>query len=666
MSQERALEPGALTIGRSSDSDIVLSSARVSRHHARIDITDEGATLEDLGSSNGTLVNEEKITRTGLSHGDVVSIAGSIFSVERFGPEPALGVDSATIFLDATQIQDPDATAVAGAPAASRAQRPDGTVAVPVRPQTAVSTPTAEPRVSVSALPRGVVSDEMLRSPIISERALVENAVEVQTAEVVSVGGGLGSFVLMDLLRNAGMSTADLVAIGTETRPHARYERLCQNSQIPPHERLRSNSDSCPDNVWGFPGYAVREGFSSLGRGDLKNALSVFWSVFGEPALAQTYTPRTDQVFPSIDREAARIGWQQILQLGRVRAIRKTEEGRIVAIVSRTDISGGGDRRHVAIAGRAIHVAIGYPAIQLLPDLSAFREAYGGQDRVVNAYEEHDQVYAQLRQRGGVVLLRGRGIVASRIIQRLWEERRTNPNIKVVHLHRSRLAKGHTFGRTRRKVENEFEFQPFNWPKSCWTGEYRDILASASEEQRKGLLAAWGGTTTASRRDWRKIVQEGLSEGWYRPEYGSVQEVTPGANNRIVTRIQSSQAGGGVINLEADFVIDCTGLVASPVRSPLLADLMQTYQLPLSVAGRLPVANTFEIPQLRHHNSRLYAAGAMTLGGPQAAVDSFLGLQYAALAAFDDMLQLNLRGLRNLNGMYSFRQWTKWARGVAP
>jgi hypothetical protein len=215
-------------------------------------------------------------------------------------------------------------------------------------------------------------------------------------------------------------------------------------------------------------------------------------------------------------------------------------------------------------------------------------------------------------------------------------------------------------------VENEFEFQPFNWPKSCWTGEYRDQLEKAGPDQRKAMLDAWGGTTTANRRDWRNIIGEGLRDGWYRPEYGAVREVTPGPNGRIVTRIESNLAGGGQLNLEADYVIDCTGLVASPLRSPLLSDLISTYNLSLNTVGRLPVSNAFEIEPLRHGNARLYSAGAMTLGGSQAAVDSFLGLQYAALKAFDNQLQLNLRGMRDLNGWYSFSQWWKWARGAKP
>jgi hypothetical protein len=69
---------------------------------------------------------------------------------------------------------------------------------------------------------------------------------------------------------------------------------------------------------------------------------------------------------------------------------------------------------------------------------------------------------------------------------------------------------------------------------------------------------------------------------------------------------------------------------------------------------------------MRHGNSRMYASGALTLGGPMAAVDSFLGLQFTALRAADDIQDLELRGLRRLNGLYSAGQWWKWARKVAP
>ena len=116
-----------------------------------------------------------------------------------------------------------------------------------------------------------------------------------------------------------------------------------------------------------------------------------------------------------------------MLRFGRIRAIRKSAEGRLVVIAS---ASTAGQRRHFAIAANYVHMAIGYPAIQLLPDLAAYREKYSDRERVVNAYEDHHGIYDQLRAKGGTIVLRGRGIVASRIIQRLYEERKHNPRLR--------------------------------------------------------------------------------------------------------------------------------------------------------------------------------------------------------------------------------------------
>ena len=366
----------------------------------------------------------------------------------------------------------------------------------------------------------------------------------------------------------------------------------------------------------------------------------------------------------SFSKEATRhSGWEAIMVPGRIRHIRKTREGRLLAVVSQ---SAGDVRKHVVISARFLHLAVGYPAIQLLPDLAEYREKYEDSQHVVNAYEYHDHVYQYLREHGGTVLLRGRGIVASRVIQRLYEERRNNKNINIVHLHRSRLTAGHRVGWSKRAVRADAEFQPFNWPKSAWTGEQRAQLELASDARRKELLEVWGGTTTARRGDWDRIIADGLREGWYRPEYGKILDVRPDASGRVVTHVQNVLAAGGNLELAVDFVIDCTGLVASPDRSPLLDDLIKTYDLPKNALGRIRVTNEFEIEGMRHEGSRLYAAGAVTLGGPHAAVDSFLGLQYAALRAVTDLHSASPKGLKRLVGVHSVMQWFKWARGVQP
>ena len=55
--REVALSKGPNVLGRSNAADICVDDIGVSRHHARITVDDQGATLEDLGSKNGTLLN---------------------------------------------------------------------------------------------------------------------------------------------------------------------------------------------------------------------------------------------------------------------------------------------------------------------------------------------------------------------------------------------------------------------------------------------------------------------------------------------------------------------------------------------------------------------------------------------------------------------------------
>ncbi|HYM70510.1 MAG TPA: DUF3662 and FHA domain-containing protein [bacterium] len=55
--REFSLDRPVMTVGRRPDQDIVLDDPSVSRAHARIEITADGVSILDLGSTNGTLVN---------------------------------------------------------------------------------------------------------------------------------------------------------------------------------------------------------------------------------------------------------------------------------------------------------------------------------------------------------------------------------------------------------------------------------------------------------------------------------------------------------------------------------------------------------------------------------------------------------------------------------
>ncbi len=71
-----------IDIGRDPSSDILLMDSKVSRSHARLENSQEGAALVDLESANGIQVNGERVTRALLSPGDVIRIGNSVLRYE--------------------------------------------------------------------------------------------------------------------------------------------------------------------------------------------------------------------------------------------------------------------------------------------------------------------------------------------------------------------------------------------------------------------------------------------------------------------------------------------------------------------------------------------------------------------------------------------------------
>lgn len=63
-------------VGREATCEIVVPDRQVSRHHARLTLTDDGYQLEDLGSKNGTHYNGQPLeTPVLLKDGDIIQIA---------------------------------------------------------------------------------------------------------------------------------------------------------------------------------------------------------------------------------------------------------------------------------------------------------------------------------------------------------------------------------------------------------------------------------------------------------------------------------------------------------------------------------------------------------------------------------------------------------------
>ncbi|QRN94828.1 DUF4388 domain-containing protein [Archangium violaceum] len=75
-----------IVIGRSSELDMVLVEDMVSRKHARIIVNGAGQiSIEDLGSTNGTFVNGEKVKQATLKEGDRILIGTSILKLIQQG-----------------------------------------------------------------------------------------------------------------------------------------------------------------------------------------------------------------------------------------------------------------------------------------------------------------------------------------------------------------------------------------------------------------------------------------------------------------------------------------------------------------------------------------------------------------------------------------------------
>ncbi|MGC9400381.1 MAG: FHA domain-containing protein [Anaerolineae bacterium] len=75
-----SLEKEHVTLGRSPDCDIVFLERQISRYHARVERDDEGYLLRDLGSKNGTQVNEDVVRGQSyrLRDGDEITLAATV------------------------------------------------------------------------------------------------------------------------------------------------------------------------------------------------------------------------------------------------------------------------------------------------------------------------------------------------------------------------------------------------------------------------------------------------------------------------------------------------------------------------------------------------------------------------------------------------------------
>ncbi len=103
-------------VGRLDDCQIRVPAAGISRKHCEFVVDESSIVVNDLGSSNGTFVNQERITSQPLCAGDLVSFGGLVFLVSVNG-EPG-DIDAQTMYKDGLP-EEIAIPASASAPAAS-------------------------------------------------------------------------------------------------------------------------------------------------------------------------------------------------------------------------------------------------------------------------------------------------------------------------------------------------------------------------------------------------------------------------------------------------------------------------------------------------------------------------------------------------------------------
>lgn len=109
--RDAVMKRARLLIGRREGCDIRIPVASVSREHCELRVEDGKLLIRDMGSSNGTYVNRQRIQESEVNPGDLISVGPAVF-VAKIDGNPAT-IDSAASF---SQGSPPQPVAAAGSP----------------------------------------------------------------------------------------------------------------------------------------------------------------------------------------------------------------------------------------------------------------------------------------------------------------------------------------------------------------------------------------------------------------------------------------------------------------------------------------------------------------------------------------------------------------------
>jgi two-component system, NtrC family, response regulator AtoC len=83
------LEPGRpVVVGRTAPADVCIADRSLSREHARFTLVEDRVVVEDLGSTNGTLIGGARVERAVLVAGDEVMLGGTVVRVQALDKRP--------------------------------------------------------------------------------------------------------------------------------------------------------------------------------------------------------------------------------------------------------------------------------------------------------------------------------------------------------------------------------------------------------------------------------------------------------------------------------------------------------------------------------------------------------------------------------------------------
>lgn len=97
-----------ITIGRQHDCELHIPLLEISRRHCKITVSGDSVDIKDLGSANGTFVDNEQITEKKLKPGNVISLAGAINFMVQIDNEPA-EIDEEKLKVKPTVLEEGEA-----------------------------------------------------------------------------------------------------------------------------------------------------------------------------------------------------------------------------------------------------------------------------------------------------------------------------------------------------------------------------------------------------------------------------------------------------------------------------------------------------------------------------------------------------------------------------